>query len=289
MGRLPLLNDILALGLPESVLTAALDATLRQESLTALVVALFRAQTQQGPLVIILEDAHWLDSLSWQLTLQVARALFIAHSPLLLVVVSRGLEAGSPGAEVLSALDSLGPHTSLELGALEPDDTVALAAQRLGLPPGSLPEAVAALVRERSSGNPFFAEELAYALRDQRFIRIEPADAAANAPGPVRCVVSGDIDAAGALLPATLQGLILARIDRLLPEWARRPGSGRRGKPDVRRRPARLWAIDQRQRRVGSIKTCRRCISAGSGARDCRRRYAGDVRSAVSARDRDQA
>src|SRR6185436_6830167 len=57
MMRLPLLNDILPLELPETPLTAALDAALRQESLTALVVALLRMWTRERPLILVLEDA----------------------------------------------------------------------------------------------------------------------------------------------------------------------------------------------------------------------------------------
>jgi adenylate cyclase len=219
LGRLPLLNDILALGLPETPLTSALDAALRQESLTGLVVALLRMWSRERPLVVILEDAHWLDSLSWQLILQVARALLVEHSPFLLVLVSRELDEQSSGAQVVSTLRSLAQMTTIKLGTLEPDETVALATLRLGLPAGRLPEEVAALVRERSGGNPFFAEELAYTLRDRGLIRIEPAPApdgpSDQASAAAYCVVSTELAAVRALLPDTLQGLILSRIDRL--------------------------------------------------------------------------
>ncbi len=61
--RLPLLNDLLNLGLPETPLTAALDPALRQESLAGLLISLLRAWANDRPLVLVLEDAHWLDSL----------------------------------------------------------------------------------------------------------------------------------------------------------------------------------------------------------------------------------
>jgi adenylate cyclase len=219
LGRLPLLNDILAIGFPETALTSALDAALRQESLTGLVVALLRMWSRERPLIVVLEDAHWLDSLSWQLTLQVARALLIERSPLLLVLAGRELAEQSPGAQVVSTLSSLAQTTTIRVGSLEPDETVALATLRLGLPAGSLPDQVATLVSERAGGNPFFAEELAYTLRDRGLIRIEPAPASGGPSGKsgdaVHCVVSSELAAVRALLPDTLQGLILSRIDRL--------------------------------------------------------------------------
>jgi predicted ATPase/class 3 adenylate cyclase len=210
-ARLPLLNDILAVGLPNTPLIEALDPALRHESLAGLVVALFRAWVRERPLIIVLEDAHWLDQLSWQLTLQVARALFMERSPLLLVLVSRGLDEAAAGAEVMAALAPLAAATTIALSSLNPEQTTAVAAQRLGLAADALPEPAAVLIRERAGGNPFFAEELAHALRDRGLIRIEPGDAGM----PSRCTVSAELAAVHALLPDTLQGLILSRIDRL--------------------------------------------------------------------------
>ena len=52
----------------------------------------------ERPLVLVLEDAQWLDALSWQLALQVARSL--AELPILVKRGSwkRSVGAGSPGA-----------------------------------------------------------------------------------------------------------------------------------------------------------------------------------------------
>lgn len=217
--RLPLLNDLLPLDLPDTALTAALDPGLRQESLTGLLIALLRAWTRERPLILLLEDAHWLDSVSWNLTMQVARALLMDDTPLLLIVVNRPLDEQSVGAHALANLRDLIRSETLELGALSSEETVALATNRLGLSAGALPESVALLVRERSGGNPFFAEELAYMMRDRGLIKIEIVDAGqgaeASAVARGRCVVSPDLASASSILPDTLQGLILARIDQL--------------------------------------------------------------------------
>jgi tetratricopeptide (TPR) repeat protein len=102
---------------------------------------------------------------------------------------------------------------SLRLQNLSPDETVSLVTARLGLPADGLPQAIADLVRQRAEGNPFFAEELVFTLRDQGIITIEPSP---KSPRTVnRCFQSGDLDSH--TLPDTLQGLILARIDQLPP------------------------------------------------------------------------
>jgi class 3 adenylate cyclase/tetratricopeptide (TPR) repeat protein len=209
--RLPLLNDVLSLGLPENELTASLDTHLRHESLVSLLLALLHAWAVERPLALILEDAHWLDSLSWDLTVQVARALTIAQAPLLLVVAMRPLEGEHARVEP-QALASMSQAESMSLEYLSPEETLTLAATRLGVSEGDLPEAVAELVRTRSGGNPFFAEELIYALRDEGLVAIK------TERGKTRCVVQGDLDRAVQTLPDTIQGIVLSRIDRLPPE-----------------------------------------------------------------------
>jgi predicted ATPase/class 3 adenylate cyclase len=209
--RIPLLNDVLSLGLPENELTASLDTHLRHESLLSLLLALLRAWAVERPLVLVLEDAHWLDSLSWDLTVQVARALTVARVPLLLVVVTRPLQ-GQITHVKLQDLTDMEAAEHMLLDTLSPDETLALAAIRLGVGAGDLPEPVAELVRTRAGGNPFFAEELVYALRDNGLITVETDG------GRAHCVVSGDLDRAVRALPDTIQGIVLARIDRLPPE-----------------------------------------------------------------------
>ncbi|GAB4431404.1 MAG: adenylate/guanylate cyclase domain-containing protein [Anaerolineae bacterium] len=209
--RLPLLDDVLGLGLPNNPLTAAMDTQLRHDSLVSLLITLLRRWAAERPLVIVLEDAHWLDSLSWELAVQVPRALDVARAPLLLVVVMRPFEEELPRPELQLLLDM--PHTERRaLDSLSPEETVALATLRLGLAPGQLPRPVAELVRQRAGGNPFFAEELVYALRDNGLISL------VEEAGQRRCRVSGDLEHVRQTLPDNIEGLVLARIDRLPPE-----------------------------------------------------------------------
>lgn len=213
--RLPLLNDILDLALPETELTHALDAQLRSESLVDVLVSLLRAWAKEHPLILVLEDAHWLDSRSWELAVRLARALAAEGLPLLLVVTIRPLESDHPAMPYLTTLLRMPGATRLRLGALSESDTVSLVAAKLNVPPTAVPAAVAELVQTYSNGNPFFAEELVAALQEQGLIQIERHS---DDPAPV-CVVVGELNRINQLLPDTLHGLLLARIDRLPLEY----------------------------------------------------------------------
>ncbi|MGH2520920.1 MAG: ATP-binding protein, partial [Anaerolineales bacterium] len=154
--------------------------------------------------LVILEDAHWLDSASWSLAYLVSRDV----RPILLVLATRPLTEPIP--EDYNFLLRL-PHTRrIVLEALAPEEAMLLVCHRLGVK--ALPEAVAALIREKAQGNPFFSEELAYALRDAGLIEIQEGGAERTcrvAPGV------GDLHALE--FPDTVQGVVTSRIDRLPP------------------------------------------------------------------------
>ncbi len=85
--RLPLLGVALNLPISDNELTASLDAKLRKASLEALLVECVRARAAQTPLLLVLEDCHWLDLLSHDLLEAIGRA--IAGLPVLIVVAYR--------------------------------------------------------------------------------------------------------------------------------------------------------------------------------------------------------
>jgi class 3 adenylate cyclase len=224
---LPLLNDVLDLGLPETAATSGLVPLERRQRLVSLLVVLLQTWARERPLILVLEDAQWLDSLSWELTVQVAQALSSTgpvtgkaslHSPsLLLVVVTR--PSSRPGAEsgYLRALKEMEGSETLSLAPIHSEEIIRLIAARLGMEPTDLPEPVSDLVCQRSEGNPFFAEELILALREQGWIRIEPAVPDSDTQRR-RCVIERDLARAGEMLPKTIHGVILTRVDGLPPE-----------------------------------------------------------------------
>ncbi len=209
--RLPLLNDLLGTGFPETPLTATLETERRYQGREALLIELLHRRAAERPLVLVLEDAHWMDTRSWGLALAVAGGHRSAGLPLLMVLTMRPIDRPDRPPE-LATLAALDGAEQIILTALGPAETVALAAACLGLPVQALPAAVAELVRSRADGNPFFAEEIVLALRDQGLLDIT------EEAGQRHCVLHDGLDDAARHLPDTVQGVILSRLDRLNPE-----------------------------------------------------------------------
>lgn len=203
---LPLLEDVLNLGLSDSPEVKALGAEARRERLFALLGGLL--ERRQGPFVIVLEDAHWLDSLSWDLAEHLARA-FVPNAPCLLVIAGRPLDERARAVATLEALASLPACSRLELADLSPTEAAQLAAQQLGVTAGELPDALLRLVAERASGNPFVIEEVLRTLLERKLVSVS------ESPPRVRLA---DLARGSKVLPDTIEGLILSRLDRLAPE-----------------------------------------------------------------------
>lgn len=211
VARAPLLSAWLKVGLSDddsgAFTTASLMSQTRAESNRALLLSLLRIGLKNSPALLILEDAHWLDTSSWALTLALSQWLAPRPAiglPIVLVIATRPLSEPVP-LEYRRLLD-LATTRYLRLSPLPPADSLALVRQRLGVT--DLPEAVAALIQARAEGHPFFTEELTYALRDSGLLLIAEG----------RCQLTRGPEALNALaFPDTVQGIITSRIDRLAP------------------------------------------------------------------------
>jgi tetratricopeptide (TPR) repeat protein len=155
-------------------------ARAREEALRA-AMAFLAGRAERRPLVLVLSDLHWGDE---QLVAFLPRLLaHVAALPVVLVTTLRGDE-----------VDGWSPPTGkhnvvhLNLDPLEPEHADSMLRELL---PDATAELLAVL-RERSGGNPFFLEELVAMIGD-----------------------AGDGAPDAAALPATLRGLVAARLDRL--------------------------------------------------------------------------
>ena len=124
-------------------------------------------------------------------------------APVLIVTTARPRAANLP--EDYPKLFELPGTFCLELEPLSAEDSMALAGGRLGV--DSLPKEVADLIRQKAQGNPFFSEELAYALRDSKLIVIENG----------LCRVAAGVNLPAVSIPDHIEGVINNRIDRLFP------------------------------------------------------------------------
>ena len=207
--RLPLLNDILELQFPETALSQSLEPQLRVQNLALFLTALFRKWLQEQSLVLIIEDIHWLDSLSWDLLQLLTRALLTEPQPFLLVTSFR------PRSDIVRELEELEilPTTHLLLHDLSRKGTEMLIAVHLGVLRRGLPKELVEFVHERSGGNPHFILELLRTLRDNDVVRFIPDP---DYPEDRACVFN--VAQAHESIPSSAQGILLSRLDRLAPE-----------------------------------------------------------------------
>ena len=202
LQHMPLLNNVLPFNLPENEVTAQIHGEMRtNQTLDLLVRALERAYREEGNLVLILDDAHWLDADSWAL----AQAVSERIPSILLVIATRPFSALAPSE--YDEMTDMSGTLRLALERLCPEETVSLVCRRLGV--GNLPANMSMLIREKAEGHPFFSEELAYALRDSGLLKIQNGECA---------FASTANEWPWLQVPDTVQGMIASRIDRLRPQ-----------------------------------------------------------------------
>jgi eukaryotic-like serine/threonine-protein kinase len=149
----------------------------RYRVLRGIVATLARA-AGGAPLHVLLDDAHWCDPASAQ---ALGHLLDSAPAELVLVVTARDREMGRghPVSRVLADLRRTADLQELRLEGLDTSGLAALVGARLGraITPG-----VAERLQARSSGNPFFAGELARDLEERG--GLQEGDAVETAPAP---------------------------------------------------------------------------------------------------------
>jgi adenylate cyclase len=157
--------------------------------------ALVERRLAAGPLVLVVEDLHWADAASIELIGAVADRL--ADRRLLVLLMYR------PTLEPDALGTSHTPHTAIEVTALSRSGSEDLLAAWFGDSTHLFPERLRALILERAGGNPLYLEEVVRALL--------LAGVLVRDGQTWHCTA----EAATAQVPATLHGLLLARLDRL--------------------------------------------------------------------------
>ena len=222
--RIPLLGDLLGIPIPDNATTAAFDPRLRQEALFSLVTEIIQALSQRQPLLLLLDDVHWMDDMSQALTLAVGRA--IMNVPVLLLLVQRPpLDKDKP---YLPDLNRLNYYGMIDLNDLPPEATRALAHYCLG---GPLSLLLRSLIQEKAHGNPFFVEELVDSLREAEKVTrqadgvwtltppliqaLQEAGCLIKANGDWQLAEDAQLTSVDLGIPDSIHGIVLSRIDRL--------------------------------------------------------------------------
>jgi class 3 adenylate cyclase/tetratricopeptide (TPR) repeat protein len=196
----PLLNVVLPISISENEFTSAMTSEVRGGNIRDLLVRLLQEEAKESGILVSLEDLHWLDSASWTLLADVYQKV----RPLLLAVNTRPLSR--PVQPQFKELAERPEIKFVKLDMMSLEDVEQLVCQRLGV--RAVPPEVGRLIRGKSEGHPFFAEELAYALRDSGVLIIE-GDTCRLAPGLNNLH--------SVTLPDNLEAAITSRIDGLNP------------------------------------------------------------------------
>jgi predicted ATPase len=175
----------------------ALTPMQRRRATLEAVKALCIGESQRQPLALVVEDLHWLDEQT-QASLDLL-ADGIAGARVLLLVTYR--------PEYRHRWMGRSHFSQLRLDPLSPEETGDLLAALLGHRPGLEP--IRRSVAERAEGTPLFLEEAVRSLIEAGALAGSAGDYA-----PLRVVDELE-------LPATLQAVLAARIDRLPPSSKR--------------------------------------------------------------------
>jgi len=192
----PLLAPLLSIPLGDRYTPLDLSPQRRKERTLAAVIDQIADLAIQQPVLVVFEDAHWIDPTSLELlSLTIDR---VARLPVLLIITARP-EFSPPWPTHR--------HVSvMTLGRLGQREGAALA-QRV-VKGKALPTEVLNAIIDHADGVPLFIEELTKTVLESELLRETTDRYELTGPLPARAI------------PSTLRGSLLARLDRL--------GSGRK-------------------------------------------------------------
>ena len=182
-----LLSHFLGVAVPPGFLARLQAAQLKEQTL-ALLQAIFLEASERRPVVLVVENVHWIDPSSAEFLRSLADAVPL-HRFLLVLTARPGLAASvvPPVAETIA------------LGGLEDDDRRRMVLALLGARSAS--EDLFAIVLSKAEGNPLYVEEIIRQLRETDGLVVEDGHAA--------------LRVADVRVPATIHDIIAARVDRL--------------------------------------------------------------------------
>jgi class 3 adenylate cyclase/tetratricopeptide (TPR) repeat protein len=184
-----LIADLLSL--PSGAAELDLSPQRRREKLFAGLLHQFEAVTRQQPVLMVVEDLHWIDPSSREL-LDLTIERVVAGLPVLLILTFR--------PEFQPPWSGLPQVTALTLNRLDRRSGAAMVERIAGN--RKLPDALAAEIVERADGVPLFVEELTRAVIEA---------------GPDGEALAGATPLPSSGVPPALHASLVARLDRLGP------------------------------------------------------------------------
>ena len=187
----PLLAPLLSLPAEERYSAIEVSSQLRRRRSLEALLAFIEAKAAETPLLVVVEDAHWIDPSTLEMIGLLIERLKV-NRVLLLIICRPEFEPPWAGHALL---------TSLRLNRLSRRESAAIVANVAGRK--SLPEEVLDQIVARTDGVALFIEELTKTVLESDLF--EQADDA--------CVLKGPLPALA--IPASLHDSLMARLDRL--------------------------------------------------------------------------
>jgi predicted ATPase len=157
---LPVLETLFGLPVSDETLQQ-LDPRARRQRIFETIQALTMADAQLRPLVVVVEDLHWIDTTSEDYLGQLVARL--AGMPLLLVTAHR--------PDYRPRWTDRTYFAQIGLNLLEPPEVNAMAANLLQAT--EMPAELTQLILEKAEGNPLFVEEIVRSMLERGVLRKE--------------------------------------------------------------------------------------------------------------------
>ncbi len=162
----------------------------------------FQRLAEQSPLVLLFDDLHWMDASSAGLLEHLIP--LTGRVPILLCGLSRP-DPESPTARLIEVAKEQngGQLTEIDLAPLSSNDSRRLVQNLLEI--DGLPEQTRQMMLAKADGNPFYLEEIVRDLIENGALKRDASTGRWQATQQIEHVS----------VPDTIQGLLIARIDRL--------------------------------------------------------------------------
>ncbi len=203
-GLAPLLEDMLGLDVVDNGETALLRGQARADAVNRLLQDLLHEAAKSLPIIVVIDDLHWLDPTSLSLFADLAGS----RAPLLLLGATRGPDANPAVRERLAQVEDV---QWLRGEPMNAEETGRLLARTLGArqADGDL----ALMFRDRTGGNPLFVEELSRMAFANRLLFIDGVVQARSSVAAAKGKLDDILERQG--LPGTIEGVIRRRLDGL--------------------------------------------------------------------------
>jgi predicted ATPase len=196
------IGSILGLKLAEEF-DVAIDQMEAQEikaSIFRSVAWFYRQLARQKPLMLVLENLHHADTTSIELIAYLFDA--VRQDPVMLVLLMRPMRE-HPSAKLPPIAKKVLDDRATEISFSRLSDPECDQLLRHLLKVERVPDAILTMVRARADGNPLYIEEIARSMVDDAIVE--------RTDGELRLI--RDLDQVS--IPGSIQGLVMARIDKL--------------------------------------------------------------------------